>query len=652
MSSTITGAPTIYVNQNLEKRKAKHKWWDEEENVYNHVWDLYDRMKQHQEFRSVNNLRYARLYSNLQLIGLKAGQYARVTDPLAYQKSRVTYNVIKSCVDAATAKIAQNKPRPVYSTENGSTDQQFRAKRMNQFILGMFEQIGTGTGEDRSMYGLARQCFRDSCVFGTGAVNFFDHEDQVKAERNICEEILVDETEGMYRKPRQLHRIRYVAREILLDLYPKKAQKIRELPAVDESVGIFETTADMVEVLESWHLASGPTAGDGKHLISVRNCDLSPIDDYEDDFFPFLFMRWNPRLLGFYGMGLAEELLGIQLEINHLLRNIQIAQHLMAVPQVWLEYQAKTVKKKINNAIGGVKYYTGRPPIFMTPQAMNGEVYQHLERLYQRAYELTGISMLTATSQKPAGLNSAVALREYKDTETERFSVQENMYEDWFIEAAEMIRKRCRKLVREGKDPIVKFKDGTSMKTLRFSDVDVEDSKLVVAPRPSQLLPKEPAGKLAFASELIEAGLFDQDEARELLDFPDTVKMNNLKLAHRRVIERIVENMLRDNKYIVPEPFLNLDYARQHAQAVYAAGKMDEMEEDRLELLRRFMSDVDQLIIRRDAEVQRRMQEEQMRQQQEQQAAQAPAEPPVELQGQLPGAAMPEEMALPEQPMI
>jgi hypothetical protein len=645
------GAPTIYVNQNYKAQKAKRKWWDEEENVYNHVWDLYDRMKTHQAFRSTNNLRFARLYSNLDLLGLKAGQYARVTDPKAYQKSRVTYNVIKSCTDAATAKIAQNKPRPVYLTENGSFNEQLRAKRMNQFILGMFEQIGTGTGEDRTMYGLGRQCFRDGCVFGTGVINFFDQDNEVKAERNLCEEVIVDETEGMYRKPRQLHRSRFMSREVLLDLYPKQAQKILELPGVDESVSTFETTADMVEVLESWHLPSGPNANDGRHLISTRNCDLMPIEDYEDDFFPFLFMRWNHRLLGFYGMGLAEELLGIQLEINKLLRNIQIAQHLMATPQIWLEYQAKTVKKKINNAMGGIKYYTGRPPIFMTPQAMNAEIYQHLERLYQRAFELTGISLLTATSKKPAGLNSAVALREYKDTETERFAVQENMYEDWFVEAAEMIRKRCRKLVKAGKDPVVSYRDGTSMKIIRFSDVDVDDSKLVVAPRPSQLLPKEPAGKLAYVQELIEAGIYDKDEAVELLDFPDTQKMNNVKLSHRRVVIKIVETMVEENKYIVPEPYINLDFAREYAQAQYAAGKIDEMPEDRLELLRRFMSDVDELIVRRDAEMQRRMEEERARQEQE---SQVPS--PESMQTPLPGAlpaqqAMEGAAALPQEPI-
>lgn len=599
MSSTISGAPTEYYYKGADGERAERKWWmfakpGEATEVYKHIWPLYDKMKNHQSFRSTNNLRFARLYSDMELLGLKAGQYSKVTDPNTYVKSRVTYNVIKSCVDSATAKIAKNKPRPFYLSERGSWIEQEKAKRLNQFILGMFEQIGNGSGEDRTMWGLGRQCFRDAAIFGTGAVNFFESGDSLKAERNLCEEIIVDETEGMYRKPRQIHRHRYVAREVLLDLYPKQAKNILALPSVNEAQRAYETVSDMVETLESWHLKSGEDADDGRHVITTPNCDLM-VDEYIDEDFPFIIQRWNNRILGYYGQGLAEELMGIQLEINKLLRNIQIAQHLMSVPQIWLEYQSRTMKKQMNNEIGGVKYYLGRPPIAIVPQAMSAEVYQHLERLYQRAYEITGISVLSATSRKPAGLNSGVALREYKDTETERFSVQEAMYENWFIEASEMIRKRCRALAEKGKDPVVQFKDGTSMKTLRFSDVDVPDSKLVIMPWPTSLLPKEPAGRLEYVQELIQAGIYSKDEAIDLLDFPDTSKINRIKLGPRNVIIKTIETMVSENKFISPEPYFNLDFAGKYAQDVYSTGKADDMPEERLELLRRFMDEVERL---------------------------------------------------------
>lgn len=626
MSSTITGAPTEYYNkQEPNIKTADRKWWMYDKTIWQHVWPLYNKMKIHQNFRSTNNLRYARLYNDMELLGLKAGQYTRVANPSNYVRNRVTYNVVKSCIDSATAKIGKTKTRPIYLSENGSFNEQLKAKRLTQFIQGMFQQIGTGQDEDKIMYGLGKQAFRHCGIFGTGVVHFYTTpEGKVKAETNLCEEIIVDETEGMYRKPRQLHRHRYVAREVLLDMYPKFEKEIRALPAVNENRDVFETVSDMVEVLESWHLPSGPNASDGKHAVCIGNATLKH-EEYKEDFFPFLFMRWLPRILGFYGMGLAEELLGIQLEINKLLRNIQISQNLMSVPQIWLEYQSRTIKKKINNEIGGIKYYLGKPPIFSVPPAMSGEVYQHLERLYQRAYEITGISMLSATSQKPAGLNAAVALREYKDTETERFAIQQEMYENFYVESAEMIRKLCKKLKAEGHDPVVQFKDGSSQKTIKFSDVDIPDSKIVVAARPSNLLPKEPAGRIQFVQELIQAGMYSKEEALDLLEFPDTTKINNIKLGARHVVIYTIEKIVEEAKYIAPEPYFNLDFAIEYAQAYYSRGKIDGMPEERQELLRDFIADCDRLIKKRNEAAQNQMLQQQQQAQMMQTGQAAPA---------------------------
>ena len=67
----------------------------------------------------------------------------------------------------------------------------------------------------------------------------------------------------------------------------------------------------MVKVIESWHLSSGPKAKDGKHTICT-NATLFK-EDYDKEYFPFVFFRWNVRPVGFFGQGLAEQLQGLQL---------------------------------------------------------------------------------------------------------------------------------------------------------------------------------------------------------------------------------------------------------------------------------------------------------------------------------------------------
>jgi hypothetical protein len=49
----------------------------------------------------------------------------------------------------------------------------------------------------------------------------------------------------------------------------------------------------MVLVTESWHLTvAAKTPSDGKHIISIENKTLDE-QDYKNDYFPFVFMRWT-----------------------------------------------------------------------------------------------------------------------------------------------------------------------------------------------------------------------------------------------------------------------------------------------------------------------------------------------------------------------
>lgn len=153
-------------------------------------------------------------------------------------------------------------------------------------------------------------------------------------------------------------------------------------------------------------------SNDGRHVIAIDNFTLLD-EEWERDTFPFCFIRWTERLLGFWGQGLAEQLTGIQVEINKLLRNIQEQMHL-ATPKVFVEAGSKISKAHINNEIWGIIEYAGTPPTFYVPKTVSGEIFSHLDRLFSRAYEIAGVSVLAAQSKKPAGLESGVALREFK----------------------------------------------------------------------------------------------------------------------------------------------------------------------------------------------------------------------------------------------
>lgn len=582
--------PTVYYNTASEMASYKSKWWDTpEDETYRHVWAVIKKIMEGQKYREMANLRFARLYHNMELMSLRAGGFARVSvsgqDNIMANK--VTLNVIKSCVDTAASKIGKMRPRPLFLTQDGEWGDSQRAKHLTQYCEGWFDE--------ESVYQKGARTFVDAAVFGTGVLKLYTEGEEIKVERIISNELIVDDIEGRYENPRQMHQVKLMFRELLLEMFPDYKQEIMSAQSGLSAQEQAFCSADMINVSESWHLKSGEDAKDGLHTICIENATLFR-ERYNKDYFPFVFLRWTPKLLGFYGMGLAEELIGIQLEINKILRNIQIAQHLSAVPQVWLDVQSKIIASHINNEIGGIKYYADKPPIFMTPGAMNPEIYQHLERLYEKAYQITGISQMSANSQKPAGLTAAVAMRELSDIESDRFMLISQRYEQMFMDIAKMAIDMTKDAYEQYPTMKIKAQDNKFMRQIKWKDVDLDDECYTMRVYPTSLLPSQPAGKLQKVQELMQAGFFSKEEAMNLLDYPDVEKVTKRITAPYDVVVKAMDSMIDKGEYITPEPFQNLQLAMQLAQTTYVEAKVKDVPPDRLELILRYMEDVRMLL--------------------------------------------------------
>jgi hypothetical protein len=68
---------------------------------------------------------------------------------------------------------------------------------------------------------------------------------------------------------------------------------------------------------------------------------------------------------------------------------------------------------------------------------------------------------------------------------------------------------------------------------------------------------------------MVEAGLIERDQARRLLELPDIDRELDLVSAGRTVVEKEIDEMMREGVYIAPDPFHDLAYAvRLAAQTV------------------------------------------------------------------------------------
>ena len=437
--------------------KLNDRWWSSDKpEVPNNVASVVNAIDENQSYKRLMNEKYARLYSNVELSTFLTGNgSSRASDNIS--SNRVTYNVIKSAIDTANSKIAKNKPKVQFLTEDGDFALKTRAENLTKYVEGVFY--------DTNVYKHAQKMFTHAMVFGTGCMKVYTEDGKIKTENVFTEEIKIDDIEGAYGKPQQLHQVKHVSRDVLIANYPDSVDAILEADGTEISRFGAAFVSDRVKVTESWHLRSGSDTKDGRHCITIQD-DVLFDEEYTKDYFPFVFMRWSDRLAGFFGQGLAEELIGIQIEINKLLKSIQKAQHLIAIPRIAVDAGTTVSASVINNEIGSIFKYAGNSPSFFTPTAMNAEVYNHLKWLIQSAYEVSGISQLSATSKKPAGLDAAVALREFQDIETERFMTTAQSYEKIFMDLAEIVIDMSRDMYEV--DPNISTKVQTSkfIKTL------------------------------------------------------------------------------------------------------------------------------------------------------------------------------------------
>lgn len=563
--------------------KIQAQWWKKKsEEVPGTIFGIVNFLLTNQATRYQDNLDYMRLYSNRDVTSMASDAYGRIN-----RKDRLTLNVVQSCVDTLQAKIAKARPRPMFLTDGADWEKQQKAKKQQKFCDGAAYEVG--------LFQKGPQIFKDAAIFGDGFLKWYEANGRICCERVFPNEISVDDADGIYGEPRSLYQTKTVSREVLLDAWPEYKNRISNAAkSQNQQFTNVLHLADQVTVIEAWHLPSGPDAKDGKHVIVIDNQELMS-EEWTKPFFPFSRLSYSERLLGYFSQGLAEQLISIQIELNKLLRTLQLSMHLLSVPKVFVENGSKIAVQQINNEIGGIIKYTGTKPIYEAISGTPPDIAMQIEKLYQRAYEIAGISQLSATSKKPDGLDSGKAIREYSDIETERFVIVGQKYEQFFIDCYKQIISLAKDIYdRDGK-LASKAISNKGFEEINWKEVDLDEDDYVIQLYPTSMLSKTPAGRLQDVQELLQAGFISQEQGMKLLDFPDLQNVMDLKNAPYDDIEDTIGRMLEKGEYFAPEPYQNLSLALELTQLHYNKAKKDGLPEERLELLRRYMSDIMQL---------------------------------------------------------
>jgi hypothetical protein len=217
-------------------------------------------------------------------------------------------------------------------------------------------------------------------------------------------------------------------------------------------------------------------------------------------------------------------------------------------------------------------------------------VFAHLDRLYQRAFEIAGVSQLHVSALKPTGLESGAALRTVNDIQSERFKVVSKGYEKAFMDLTHQLITLGKEIAKEDKKyKAVMARDKHTIYSVPWSEVDMDADSYVLRVFPVSALPNDPAGKLAAVADLQAMGNIDVATGNRLLDYPDLDAETSLERAAADNIDRVLEKILDEGEFEYPEPFMDLQLALKRAQARYNLALGEGVPETHLEALREFM---------------------------------------------------------------
>lgn len=550
-------------------------------------------LQQKQSYRISDHVRFARLYGNSNLLGVSGMSPAMMLAFGEGYRDQVKDSITQSVVDTVVAQVGENKPRPYFLTSGGTYKQQRKAKRLNWFCEGIFYE--------NDAYSLGGDAQRDGEVFGDGLIYIHEKNKRVCWERILSSEFWVDEAEGALEQPREGFFVRAIDREKLAAEYPKKrAEIMRAQRANLQEYGVAGSHADMIWVRRAWHLRSGPEAKDGRYVVSIpgqASYGLVLEDkEWKHDFFPVARFRGMTRPMGYWCQGVAERLQGKHLEVNKLLAIIQRSFHMAGTYKVFLQDGSKIVKEHVNNQIGAIVTYRGTEPKYFVPNVVPMEYYAHLKTLKDDCYESEGVSRLSAAGIKPAGLDSGEAQRTYRDTVQLRMKTRERNNETAYVECAYISICVARDIAERDGSYVVEYPQGKSLREVSMTAEELDPSDHSSQCFPTSSLPKDPAGRLATIQNYIQAGFMTPRQGRKALDFPDLEAIESLANAEEDLLTKILDDICDGVKYRPPEPTDDIQLAKELVVEYINRGRMQDLEEDRLDELRDWSAQVDDLI--------------------------------------------------------
>lgn len=560
-------------------------WWGQpRENVAQYVSSFYAELSRQNQWRAVDYTHFERLYEN------RRGVSATVTGT----QYRPTYNLCKSATDILFNQVVRSLVRPRILCTGGNKSLRDKAKNLQRWVDYQFR--------DAHVRREMQKILHDSLTYGTGVGKPWRDGSHIGFERVYPGELYVDVGEAVYGQPYQLMQVKMVDEEYLVRRYPQHEREIRAasssynpLTTLDMATGDASMSATRrVQVNEVWRRATRSGDG-GKHAICIQGCTLV-YEDYKKDHFPFVFINHTDRKRQFWGIGVVEELYGLQRQMNRMMWQSDEALRLTTAPMVLLNRGSNIKSTEITNRVAQILQYTGERPQVWAPNPISQDIWREIGEVWIRGHEQVGANA-PAMGRIPSGLETGAAVREAVDASNARFSGLIQRWEAAHLELARQMIELGKEIYQSNKKySVVSYADRYTIQQVDWKKLDLKKDSYVLSVEPASALPTTPSGKIATVGDLYQMGLIDQKTTLRLIDMPDLEEELSLARAASDSIDKHIETMVDEGIQEVPEPFMDLQLALKKVQTSYNMYRSLDIPEDRLELLRNYMAKTKQLM--------------------------------------------------------
>lgn len=429
--------------------------------------------------------------------------------------SSIQENIIASCIETLCSKIASQKVRPFFNTVNG-TFKEMQIARQSQVF---FDQLY----DENNVNKVVTNAFKSACIFDKGIVKISNDGITNRLPWNIY----LDPKEASYGQ------ITQVAEKL-----PKTPGRLLELKyGIKANRNLDYTVYEYYDVME--------------HIKAVYVLELNKVvkEKYEPNRIPYLMIHYSDPIKGNTSQSVVDQLYGIQMQIDELLSVIKDSIAMNPGMTLLVPRSSNIKTNMLSNRTGQIIQYdpipnqTGTPVTYATNDIISAQFVQLLDKLKNDAYEIVGISQLSATSQKPEGLNSGVALSTMEDIESDRFETQLNSVIRLYVDIA----KACLDIFPPEKDILP---NDITRANIKWADIVAARNNMKIQFSAAQSLSKDPSEKLKQLTALAQAGVIPQSHIATLMELPDLNSGYNIANNAFNAVYTFIDDVLKNG---IPE---------------------------------------------------------------------------------------------------